>query len=150
MASVWIHRVEACDILVEFNSISGAYDFAMKAVNTDPDYHIAMTLPEVLAAPLKWNFVAQTNTLQLVIIPSGATPDPSWSERGFVNVAEVHALALGDDEEPEGFVPFESERVWAKETRTMGELDEEIDNYMADWRGLMGSTELSMRVMTLE
>lgn len=150
MASVWIHRVEACDILVDFNSVSGAYDFAMKAVNTDPDYHVAMTFPEVLDAPLKWNFVAQTNSLQLIIIPSGATPDPSLSERGFVNVAEVHALALGNDEEPEGFVPFESERVWTKETRTVAELNEEIDNYMADWRDITRSAELSMRIMTLE
>jgi len=151
MASVWMHRVEACDILVDFNSISGAYDFATKAFsNGNHDYDITMTLAEVLDKPFKWNCVAQTDCVQLIIIPYGCTPDPSWSQRGFVNVTEHHALALGDHDEPEGFIPYESERVWTKETRTVAELNEEIDNYMADWRDITRSAELSMRVLTLE
>ena len=154
MATIWIHRLCAADILVDFSSIVAAYDFAIKAARSGghTDYHIDTMLSEIFSKPLSINSppIVANPIMQYMIIPFGTTPDPTSSQSGFVNVLPEEALALGEEAEPEGFVPYESEGVWMKETRTLEELDEELNNYMADWRDITAAAGLKMDALSIQ
>lgn len=153
MATIWIHRVSSADILVDFSSIVTAYDFAMKVVygRGRDDYVVQTTLSEVFKNRLSVNSmpIAVNPLMQCMMIPFGAKPDPSWSETGFVKVTAEQALALGEEGEPEGFVPCESDQVWTRETRTAEELDEELNAYMSEWRDITAAAGLKLGALQL-
>jgi len=139
MPTIWIHRSQAADILVDFESIIDAYSFAIRHIQevVPYNYMIETTLQDVLnhtELPEQGIDIIHSANFQTAIIPISVTPDPSWNTDGFVKVSQEEAMLLGSDKNPEGFIPYESERVWMKETRTMAELDAELDNYMFNWR----------------
>jgi hypothetical protein len=68
-----------------------------------------------------------------MIILNNVKPTSSLNHRGFVNVSPDEAIDLHENIEPDEFIPYESEQIWFKETRTHEELDAELHEYMADW-----------------
>jgi hypothetical protein len=65
-------------------------------------------------------------------ISFGDTYLETWNNLGTVEVSQEEAEELGFCFEPEGFIPYESQGLWKKETRTVEELNEELDQYMYD------------------
>ena len=139
MATLWIHRAVASDILVEFENIEDAYNFTMKIIKNDnSDVEINMTLNELKTHPPSNDppCMASTSYLQFSILPFGINPESFWNNIGFVKVSPEEVMALGDYKNPDGFIPHESDRIWMKETRSTEELSAELDNYMYPWREL--------------
>jgi hypothetical protein len=138
MATIWIHRASASDILIDFDSWDTAYEFAVKtAKNSGHEYFIEnerIAIPETLFSDEV--MVASTSYLQFIITPLGKIPPASWNSVGFVKVSPDVAVALEHDLEPDGFEPYESEMVWEKNTKTKIELDAELDAYMSDWQNI--------------
>lgn len=130
MATAWIHRASASDILVRMNSITEAYEFLVAiAKRYDPTAEIYEEPDTLLDDGCE---VAQLNTLQLVI--QGPEFDArGWNEDGIVVLLkeEVDALLDGfvDSWEPAGFIPGETETPWHPERRSKAELDAELDEY---------------------
>lgn len=123
MATAWIRRATASDILVRYESLNEAYNFLEDLAR----------LYGATPAPLSCKLwpdgynVAQTPSLQLVL-----HHDRFHGHGGDVVVLwQEEAVALGDRSEPIGFIPGESELPWYPERRTFEELDEEIDTYMS-------------------
>ena len=138
MLYVWIHRVNACDILVNFNDITDAYMFAIQAqLNVDHDYTLHTDFNQLSAyteLPSIGICITQSDSLQIIILNNdNNNPNFSFNNRGFVNVSPDEAIDLHENIEPDGFIPYESEQIWFKETRTHEELDAELDEYMTDW-----------------
>jgi hypothetical protein len=150
MPTVWIHRTRAADILVDFEGIIDAYEFAVKLINhvNCYDYMVENTLYDVMNyinLPPEGINILQSDNMQIAIIPLYVTPEPHWNTSGFVKVEPNEAFLLGSDKDPEGFIPYESERVWTKETRSKEELDAELEEYMQNWVGLTtAAAELSV------
>jgi hypothetical protein len=138
MATIWIHRAAASDILVDFDSVDNAYDFAVNVVKSSGHECYTQTSREIIPETLFSDevFVASTPWIQCMITPRGTIPSANWNTWGFVKVSPDEALALKHDLEPDGFEPYESEMVWQKNTRTKEELDAELDDYMKDWQNI--------------
>ena len=136
MATLWIHRTTAADILVDFENIESAYNFTIKLIDDYSDSDIHMTLNDLKNSPPSNQppCFAGTTYLQISILPFGVNPETFWNNSGFVKVSPDEAIALGEYKNPHGFIPFESDRVWTKETRSTEELDAELENYMYPWR----------------
>ena len=132
MATVWIHRALASDILVRFNDLFEASSWSLSYMNGFPDS--SLTLENGLVTE------ACTPVIQLSIhnekdffptsISFGDTYLETWNNLGTVEVSQGEAEQLGVSNEPAGFIPYESQGLWKKETRTVEELDEELDQYM--------------------
>lgn len=136
MATLWIHRATAADVLVDFENIESAYNFTMKMIDNYSDSDVYMTLNELKNHPASNDppCFAGTTYLQISILPFGIKPAGFWNNIGFVKVSSDEAIALGEYKNPHGFIAYESDRVWMKETRSIEELDAELDNYMYAWR----------------
>jgi hypothetical protein len=136
MATLWIHRATAADVLVDFEKIEYAYNFTIKFMHNYSDSEVHMTLNDLKNYPASNEppCFAATTYLQISVLPLGVNPNPFWNNSGFVKVSPEEAVALGEYKNPIGFIPFESDRIWTKETRSIEELDAELDNYMYAWR----------------
>jgi hypothetical protein len=128
MPFLWIRRVNTCDLLIDFNEAYDAYIFGAKLLEKYEDHDV-----------LPWKdtsdfFMGQTPSLQLLIEDDDFVPDQQWWHMGAAWVSEEEALALGEDDMPEGFEPGESSVPWVRNTSTREELDAEIDSYMKEYR----------------
>jgi len=133
MARLWIHRVSLCDIMVDFPSEAEAREWVQTFLRTSN---------EKVIPPQTGIDIGSTPTLQVSIHPPGFfhtqltvydgrttwTPD-SWNHRGTILVSADEALTLHTGE-PDWFIPDEREDLQMKETRTVEELDEELDAYI--------------------
>lgn len=157
MPTVWIHRAQASDILVDFDTTIDAYDFSMdfmeriEVVREENDSIVTATLMEALRNTMegKQTDIIYGPSVQIMMIPTGTKLDPKWSEIGFVSLKQNDAIILGAYDEPEGFIPYEFLRVWTKETRSKEELDAELDAYMEPWRSMTAAAQLSMGALSL-
>jgi hypothetical protein len=145
MPTIWIHRARASDILVDFNDIAEAYSFAVQLIQqiANYDYVVENTFEDVINyinLPLDGVDLIQSDNMQIVMIPLYVTPESHWNNSGFIKVMPHEAILLGSEKDPEGFIPYESERVWTKETRTTKQLDAELEHYMQNWIGLTNAT----------
>jgi hypothetical protein len=138
MATIWIHRAIASDILVDFDSVNNAYDFAVNTAKNSGDEYYIKTSREIIPETLFSDevFVASTPYLQFMITPLGTIPSANWNSRGFVKVSPDTAGTLQNELEPDGFEPYEAEMVWQKNTKTKEMLDAELDDYMKDWQNI--------------
>ena len=158
MPTVWIHRAKASDILVDFDTTIDAYDFSMafmeriEVVREEDDTVVTATLMEALRNTMegKQTGIIHGPCVQIILIPTGTTVDPKWSDIGFVSLKQNDAIILGAYDEPEGFIPYEYSRVWTKEMRSKEELDAELDAYMEPWRAMTAAAQLSMGALTIE
>jgi len=133
MARLWIHRVSLCDIMVDFPSEAEAREW----VKTFLERSNQKVIPAQLGID-----IGSTDSLQVSIhrpgffhtelsVDDGRTvwrPD-SWNHRGTILVSADEALTLHTGE-PDWFIPDEREDLQMKETRTVEELDEELDAYI--------------------
>jgi hypothetical protein len=125
MATAWIHRAKASDILIRFTDLHEAYSYLLSLAKRDGASNIR---PEPSELPPNGYDVAQTASVQFIL--HGQSFDATeWSENIVVLFPE-EALYLGDSGEPMGFIPGETERPWYPEYRSHQELDEEIDTHM--------------------
>jgi len=158
MPTAWIHRAKASDILVDFDTTVDAYDFGLnfmeriEITREEDDCTITATLLEALRNTIegKETDFVHGPSVQIIITPTGTTPDRTWNEIGFVKVKLNDAIILGAYDEPDGFIPYEYSGVWAKETRSKEELDAELDAYMEPWRAITLSAQLSMKTLKID
>lgn len=158
MPTVWIHRSKASDILVDFDTTIDAYDFSLNFIERaelvcgSNDYTVSATLIETLRNIIEGREIELTcsPSIQITIIPTGRKVDPNWNEVGFVSLKQNDAMILGEEGEPEGFIPYEYSGVWSKETRSKEELDAELDAYMEPWRAMTAAAQLSMKTLKIE
>jgi hypothetical protein len=145
MATTWIHRLHASDILVYFKSLREARQYTIQYMlkNINPS---DISEEERNSIWFKDHFsdengvydVGATTNLQFAFMtehrmpPLPALPPKisTWNTVGTVLLSPEDALALGPEDEPEGFIPGESEGLWIKETRSAEELDRELETYM--------------------
>jgi len=144
MATVWIQRQNASDILIYFDTLTKGRTYAIQyflkytgeSSMTEEErnsiwfndmysdengvYHVGD------AGALQVSFMVK-NTIPP--LPKGLT---TWNTVGTVLVTPEEAILLGMEGEPEGFIPYESEGLWTKETRSAEELDRELDTYMQE------------------
>jgi len=139
MTTIWIHRAYASDILVRFENTTEAYQFAMKAIaNANKAYYMDTGFNGIPAVIDEDGVgIVHASNIQIMALPIDGRPKPIWNPIGFVCVTPEEALELYTNYEPEGFIPYESDSVWTKNTRTKEELDAELDNYMNEWVNLM-------------
>ena len=140
MASVWIHRSHACDILVRCGSRRAAYTFAVSILQSKEDskinpanemiYGTMNTSNEPFYPLLGEFFVGASNSVQCIVVNDYFRPGYYWNASGAVVVSEEEAIALGDMDEPYWFVPGETDKPVKKEMRTHRQLDDELDWYM--------------------
>jgi hypothetical protein len=123
MATAWIHRAAASDILIRYESVNDAYSFLADLSRL---YGASPAAQPYEVTSDGYN-VAQTPSMQFSLHRDGFN-----GEGGDVVVLwHEEAVALGDRSEPIGFIPQESEGPWYPERRSFKELDEEIDEYMS-------------------
>ena len=127
MATTWIHRALASDILVRFDGITDAYNFLKKValLYIDDPSEIAPE-PEYISS--KGFCIGDTSDLQF-ILEHASFDAAGWTDNVVV-LNPDEALALGDRREPAGFVPGESSVPWYPERRSNQDLDMELHNYM--------------------
>jgi hypothetical protein len=139
--TIWIHRALASDILVRFKTREEAWLFCKELFNrisTSDDYYEVNLTWDCESFPNRgscFDFCA-TSSLQ-VSIHDGlfhhvgwAGVDQPWTTTGTVLVSPEEAIKLGETGEPDGFIPGESESgIWEKNTKSLDELDEELDRY---------------------
>jgi hypothetical protein len=140
MASVWIHRAKACDILVRCTSRRDAYDFARSLLLNIPDSSVNSANEMIYGTMNNSNepfypllgefFVGASYNLQCIVVNDYFRPGYHWNQSGTVVVSKDEAIALGDMDEPDWFVPGETEKPVKKDTRTHRQLDDELDWYM--------------------
>ena len=134
MATIWIHRCSGSDIIVPAPSKESACKWALCFMN--------MYASEGYTLDDKDSWCVSSPYLQISVhgpdffhqgwsLPGESPPD-SWNHEGTVFQYPREAFLLGLNREPVGFIPYESEGLWKKETRTKEELDAELDEYMAD------------------
>jgi hypothetical protein len=158
MPTLWIHRAQASDILVDFDTTIDAYDFGLnfmeriEVIREEDESTVTATFMETLRNTIegKQTGFIHGPCVHIIMTPTGTKLDPNWSQIGFVSLKQNDAIILGEYDEPAGFIPYEFLRIWTKETRSKEELDAELDAYMEPWRAITASAELSMRVMTIE
>jgi hypothetical protein len=124
MATAWIHRSYASDILVRYESRTDAYRFLVDLANKHDALEI-FSEPEDLSCLYD---VAGTSSMQF-ILASRDFDAKGWNDDVVVLWPE-EAMALGERGEPAGFIPGETEQLWYPERRSKEELDEELDMYM--------------------
>jgi hypothetical protein len=124
MATAWIHRVKASDILVRYERYADAYRFLVDLANKHGALEI-FSEPDDL--PTVYD-VACTSSMQF-ILASRDFDAKGWNDDVVVLWPE-EAAALGESGEPAGFIPGEIEQPWYPERRSKEELDEELDMYM--------------------
>ena len=117
MARLWIHRATLCDILVDFDTEHEAKNWGL--------VFLAIA-GEELTPPQTNRDIGSTSTLQLSVENTTWQPN-GWNDRGTVLISSYEAL---QSDEPAWFIPYEREDVQMKEMRTIGELDDELDEYM--------------------
>lgn len=145
MATTWIHRLHASDILVYFKTLQEARQYTIQYMlkNASPeeiseDERNSIWFKDYFSDENGLYDVGATSNLQLTFmtehrmppLPSLAPNITTWNTVGTVLLSPEDALALGPKDEPEGFIPGESEGLWIKETRSAEELDRELETYM--------------------
>ena len=131
MPILWIHRVNSCDLLVNFDEAYDAYIFGAGLLE---NYEESIVNP--------WSdtnhfFMGQTPNLQFLIEDDDFVPKEGWefwTSSGVACVTEDEAHALGDYEEPVGFEPGESSIPWSRTVMTADDLDAELDSYTKEYR----------------
>ena len=134
MATIWIHRNHVCDIIIPHKSIKNAREHGYlilrnTAKNSSdicpPKYPEHIGSNEILRISVHGpNFFHEGWSLD------GYPPD-SWNHRGTVILSPLNGYIMSISHgEPEGFIPYESEGLWKKETRSKNQLDAELDDYM--------------------
>lgn len=126
MATAWIHRALASDILVRYDTIHDAYLFLKTLAENDACETIA---PEPSVVSVNGYDIAASETMQYVLVPKNFTA-AGWN-RDVVVLWPEEAIALGKEEEPAGFVPGETEQPWAPDRRCLLAIDDELEVYMA-------------------
>lgn len=131
MPTLWIHRIDACDLLVDFDEAYDAYIFGSEILEEYKE--------SVVKAWSDTNhfLIGQTNSLQFLIEDDDFVPKEgweSWTDRGVAWVSEDEARLLGEYDEPDGFTPGESSIPWVRNVMTREDLDDEIDSYMKEYR----------------
>jgi hypothetical protein len=117
MATLWIHRASAADILVRFVCSFDAYNFALKFMK-DKNEICINPLVDNYRDPGNCIEVAKSPTLQLSIHPgnfhhSGWMNQIGWSMDGTMLVSQKEAMELGENGVAYGFIPGESqEGLW--------------------------------------
>ena len=135
MATAWIHRYHASDMLVFCDSAADAYAVCVEYAEKHCPGYACETYTGSIEG---MNFYGVSNTPAVqVSYYSGHDMPPliyrgitSWNADGTVLVSKKDALLLGKKCEPPGFITGESEGLWKKETRTTAELNAELDAYM--------------------
>ena len=127
MATAWIHRAYASDILVRFTNATDAYNFLVKLAKKHGDEMMEICV-EPIYIPDEGYDVAQAPSMQfgLHLLDFDAE---GWNT-DIVVVNPDEAEALGESGEPVGFVSGESEAPWYPERRSHAELDDELESYM--------------------
>jgi len=137
MPVVWIHRYNACDILVQFSetrkqdAIKFAHTFLYE---TDDDCTIENEISNNWIIHLGFSSSVQIFlTLFDIFHPNDyfnmSANQGTWNPRGFAQVAEDEARDLGVTGEPEGFVPYSNQIIWKNNYKSQAELDAELDAY---------------------
>jgi hypothetical protein len=138
LTTVWIHRALSSDILVRFNSRSEASFFCADLFAKIDDPSGIFNEWGCLSFPDRGNcFDSFVTPCLQVSIHDGAFHhvgwagyDEPWAIYGTVLVSPEEAIELGELGEPEGFIPGESENgIWTKNTKSLQELNEELDQY---------------------
>ena len=137
MPVLWIHRYNACDILVQFseNRKQDAITFAHNFLrDMDADCNIDNEISNNWIVHLGF-----CSSLQIFLaLFDNFHPNDhfnmranqgTWNPRGFAQVAEDEARDLGATGEPEGFVPYSRQIIWKNSYRSQAELDAELDAY---------------------
>jgi len=139
LTTVWIHRASAADILVHCSSRFSAYFFAEDMLERHGGSDATIK---------DWDFASFTDngfdvgsspSLQVSIHNGCFNPNNwfteheihCWNHRGTLLITAQEALALGEQGEPEGFIPYESEAIWTRNVQTERELDHELATYIA-------------------
>jgi hypothetical protein len=143
MATTWIHRAFACDLLVQFpdyinfrDSWNFGVEYLKSVSKNDPaQYQINPFNPHFVG--IQKGEIGSTTSEQVSCYLGLDAPEPiptgeSWSPSGYAAVSPAEAIALGRRGEPQGFIPYESEGIWTRETRTAEEMDLELDWYKRD------------------
>lgn len=127
MATAWIHRSHASDILVRFQNATDAYNFLVTLAKKYGD-ELMDIATEPIYIPYEGYDIAFTPSMQF------ALQDPEFDALGWnTNIVVLNpeeAEGLGESGEPVGFIPGESEAPWYPERRSATELDEELEAYM--------------------
>lgn len=145
MATLWIHRMNASDILVFCDSLLEAGQIS------HPLYQAHHIIPqEDFKITHGFYVIANTGAMQICLYPGHSMPPPhptmdSWNPSGTVLLPAADAIALalrpeGSNQDPDGFIPGESSGLWEPETRTVDELDRELEAYAAAGEELEVST----------
>lgn len=143
MATLWIHRMNASDILVYCKNMIEAGEIShplYEAQHVIPEEHFKITHG--------FYVIANTGDMQICLYPGQSMPPPhptlgNWNPYGTVLLPAEDAIALAlrpGNEDPDGFIPGESEGLWEPETRTVDELDKELEAYAAAGESLEIST----------
>jgi hypothetical protein len=141
MATTWIHRAHACDLLIQFtdhtffrNSWRFGADY-LEYISTDDDRaEITYYFPDFIGdiAPIGYTTSEQVLCYMGLDAPLPQLSGESFSSNGYAIVSMEEALTLGKYGIPEGFIPGEIDGVWRREERTVEELDQELDEYNQD------------------
>jgi hypothetical protein len=135
--TVWLHRANACDLLVRLDSKSDAYIFAVNFLNTYNGHVIQWDLQE-FSDPGNCFQAGYTASTQVSIHPglfhhygwSNGTYSGPWNTEGTALVSANEAHELGEDMNPDGFIAGEAEySVWERNTQGEAELNEQLDDY---------------------
>jgi hypothetical protein len=133
--TVWIHRSNACDLLVHFHSPQRAYSFCIDMLEEYGD-DSTMTYDWDYKYSTEGYFeVGCSLDLQLSIHQgafhhSGWKGITGWNVSGTALVDKDEAMDLGNHGDPVGFIPEESEEgIWVREKRTHEDLDEDLHDY---------------------
>jgi hypothetical protein len=144
MASAWIHRAGACDILVQFQdayAFRDAWNFCIDylevASRRDDVNYAARPYSASATVALDGPIVGSTPNVQvgcyMGLEPPTANPSGQfWNTRGNLILpvtARQQAIDLGDYDEPDDFVPLEFRSTDTNEARTEEDLDAELDAY---------------------
>lgn len=149
-ATLWIHRIDAADILVRFPNAHDAHQFGLRFLFKYQDLNEEnnMTLPwnEVFYKEDGMLNVGDTPSLQISVHPNDFHPCGylginTWTNDGTVLVTPEVAMELGNTGIPVGFVPGEDpEGLWEKPSSAAEKNDFEahynrLDSEYADAAG---------------
>ena len=136
MATVWIHRTGVCDMIVPHKNINNARQFGEMILrnNTKDDSEIyPPEYPDEVGATANLQVTVQGPDFFHKGWSRDGNPPDSWNHRGTVFLKPLDAFCVSlTNGEPVGFIPYESEGLWKKETRTKEDLDKELEEYMLD------------------
>jgi len=128
MATIWIHRAFASDILVRFETHGGALLWSYSYLRTFENTQF--TDDSQLEG---YGFVGCTDYVQLSIHEIDFAPSKEcWNTNGTIEVSPEEARLFAEFSEPEGFIRGESEKIWVKQKRNSAEVDKEFEGYTTD------------------